>query len=87
MKAFVNNVRTFLKKHFVKHEVHWVQSILIVHYELDGRKILQIARTSSDGVVEQKNYQIEHLLDENLQVTEQTLEMEHRMFRKPNVME
>lgn len=87
MNKIANRVKTFFHKHFVKHEVHWVQSTLIVHYELDGRKILQIARTSNDGVVEQKNYQIEHLLDENLQVTEQTLEMEHRMFRKPNVME
>ena len=87
MRKKFNNVKFFLKKYLVKREVHWVQSTLIVHYELDGRKILQIARTSNDGVVEQKNYQIEHLLDENLQVTEQTLEMEHRMFRKPNVME
>lgn len=83
MKRFKNWLKEFCSKHFVRHEVHWIQSTLIIPLELNGRKILQIIRTSKDGIVDKKNYQIEHLLDENLQVTEQTLEMEKKWFKEP----
>lgn len=83
MKRIKNWLKEFWDKHFVRHEVHWVQSTLIIPLELDGKKILQIVRTSKDGIVDKKSYQIEHLLDDNLEVTEQTLEMEKDWFKKP----
>lgn len=82
MKRFLNWVKNFFKKHFVKHEVHWVQSTLIIPLNHDEKMILHITRTSKDGVIDKRNYQIEHLLDENLQVTEQTLEMEKKGLKK-----
>ena len=82
MTRFFKSVKNFFKKHFVKHEVHWVQSTLIIPLNHDGKMILHITRTSKDGVIDKRNYQIEHLLDENLQVTEQTLEMEKKWLKK-----
>lgn len=82
MSKIVNKVRFLFKKHFVKHEVHWVQSILIIPLTHDGKMVLHIERTSKDGIIDKRNYQIEHLLDENLQVTEQTLEMEKQWLKK-----
>ncbi len=83
MKRIKNWLKEFWDKHFVRHEVHWVQSTIVIPLELDGKKILQIVRTSKDGIVDKKSYQIEHLLDDNLEVTEQTLEMEKDWFKKP----
>lgn len=83
MKRIKNWLKEFWYKHFVKQEVYWIQSTIILPLELDGKKILQIIRTSKDGIVSKKTYQIEHLLDENLEVTEQTLEMEDEWFKKP----
>lgn len=82
MRKKFNNVKIFFKKHLVKHEVHWVQSILIIPLTHDGKMVLHIERTSKDGIIDKRNYQIEHLLDENLQVTEQTLEMEKQWLKK-----
>lgn len=81
MKCF-NHVRAFLQKHFVKHEVHWVQSTLIIPLTHDGKMVLHIERTNKDGIIDKRNYRIEHLLDENLQVTEQTREMEKQWLKK-----
>ncbi len=83
MKRIKNWLKEFWDKHFVRHEVHWVQSTIIIPLELDEKKILQIVRTSEDGIVDKKSYQIEHLLDDNLEVTKQTLEMEKDWFKKP----
>lgn len=70
MIKLANRVKPFFHKHFVKHEVHWVQSTLIVHYELDGRKILQIARTMTTFmrlmVYPRKKRTIRHLWQRSL---------------------
>lgn len=82
MIKLANRVKNFFHKHFVKHEVHWVQSTLVIPLTHDGKMVLHIERTSKDGIIDKRNYQIEHLLDENLQVTEQTLEMEKQWLKK-----
>lgn len=82
MNKIANRVKTFFHKHFVKHEVHWIQSTLIIPLTHDGKMVLHIERTNKDGIIDKRNYQIEHLLDENLQVTEQTLEMEKQWLKK-----
>lgn len=58
---------------------------LLVTYEFKGEKILHISQFGKDGIRCKKKYQIEHLLDDNLQVTKQTLEMEKQIFQKPIV--
>lgn len=58
---------------------------LLVTYEFKGEKILHISQFGKDGIHCEKKYQIEHLLDDNLQVTKQTLEMEKQIFQKPIV--
>ena len=58
---------------------------LLVTYEFKGEKILHISQFGKDGIRCEKKYQIEHLLDDNLQVTKQTLEMEKQIFQKPIV--
>ena len=58
---------------------------LLVTYEFKGEKILHISQFGKDGIPCEKKYQIEHLLDDNLQVTKQTLEMEKQIFQKPIV--
>ena len=58
---------------------------LLVTYEFKGEKILHILQFGKDGIRCEKKYQIEHLLDDNLQVTKQTLEMDKQIFQKPIV--
>lgn len=87
MKRFLNWITNFFKKHFVKHEVHWVPSTTIICLNSDGRKILQITKTFADGEVVQRNYQIKCLLDEGLQITAETLEMEKMLFGEPTKTE
>jgi hypothetical protein len=82
MKRFLNWIKKISQKYFVKHVVHWVQSTLIIPLTHEGKMVLHIERTGKDGIIDKRNYQIEHLLDENLQVTEQTLEMEKKWLKK-----
>lgn len=66
---------------------HWISYLLkipqtfVVSYEKCGIKYLKIVRCVGKKRTE-KIYQVEHLLDDNLQVTEQTLEMEKKIFVK-----
>ena len=78
MIKLANRVKNFFHKHFVKHEVHWVQSTLVIPLTHDGKMVLHIERTSKDGIIDKRNYQIEHLLE----FTEQTLEMEKQWLKK-----
>ena len=87
MIKLANRVKNFLQKHFVKHEVHWIPSTTILCLNSDGRKILQITKTFADGEVVQRNYQIKCLLDEGLQITAETLEMEKMLFGEPTKTE
>ena len=54
-------------------------------YLSNAEDLLTDAEFGKDGIRCEKKYQIEHLLDDNLQVTKQTLEMEKQIFQKPIV--
>lgn len=57
---------------------------LAVHYLDDnGEKILCVAKIGKYGTEWKRKFSIKHLLDEQGNVTEQTLEEEKRLFRKP----
>lgn len=57
----------------------------IVAYRLDdnNEKILLIAKIGKYGTEWKQKFSIKHLLDEQGNVTEQTLEEEKRLFGKP----
>lgn len=77
-------LRKFWNRHFVKHQVHYVQTgIIAVRLMRDGKKYLVLAKTGKDGKIWQQNFLVEHLLDENMEVTEQTLAEEKEWFREP----
>ena len=57
---------------------------LVIHYLDDnGEKILHIAKIGKYGTEWKRKFSIKHLLDEQGNVTEQTLEEEKRLFQKP----
>lgn len=66
---------------------HWIAYIFkipwtsVIYYEKDGRKITKIITTVGKKTRE-TTFQVEHLLDDNLAVTEQTLRKEKRIFTK-----
>lgn len=53
----------------------------VIYYEKDGKKIAKIITTVGKKARE-TTFQVEHLLDDNLAVTEQTLRKEKRIFTK-----
>lgn len=57
----------------------------IVVYQLDdnNEKILHIVKIGKYGTEWERKFSIKHLLDEQGNVTEQTLEEEKRLFGKP----
>lgn len=71
-------LKKFYYKHFVK--CKFIQSVIIVPIQKDGRKYLHISRCSENGVIKRQNYLIEHLVNENYEVTDQTLEDEKNWF-------
>lgn len=83
MKRLKNWIREFWDNHFVK--VQCIPNIMVIPFNLDGRLILRVTKDYFSGEVDSKTYLIEHLLDDNLQVTKQTLEMEKQIFQKPIV--
>ena len=56
--------------------------ILWVTHEKNGKKYLTIVKTDGETVLWERRFLIEHLVDENLEVTDQTLEQETKMFIK-----
>ena len=70
--------KRFLHNHFV--ETRFLQSIIVAHVIKDGKKYLHIARCGQNGVIDRKIYLIEHLVNENYEVTDQTLKEEEEWF-------
>ena len=56
--------------------------ILFVTYEKDGNKYLTLIKNDGEKKLWERNFLVEHLVDENLKITNQTLEQEKRMFIK-----
>lgn len=49
----------------------------------NGEKILVLTKIGENGTDWQKKFSVKNLLNENYEVTEQTLEEEQKMFREP----
>ena len=58
-----------------------IQQVFIVSYEKNGKKYLRLIRVR-DRKSTELNFLVEHLLDGNLEVTEETLHKEKQMFSK-----
>lgn len=56
--------------------------ILWVTHQKNGKKYLTIVKTDGETVLWERRFLVEHLVDENLEVTDQTLEQETKMFIK-----
>lgn len=65
---------------------HWIAKIFkipqihYVTYQKDGQKILAICGLNAKGEKTEQKFLVKHLLKENLEVTEQTLQKENKMF-------
>lgn len=72
----------FFNKHFVKWK--FLQSILIIPFIKDGKMYLHVSQVCEDGTrVVKRTFLIEHMVDDNLAVTNQTLAEEERVFKNP----
>lgn len=58
--------------------IHWT-----TYKNKTGEKILVLTKISENGTEWQKKFSVKNLLNENGEVTEQTLEEERKMFREP----
>lgn len=84
MKKIKSKVCRFYNKYFVKWK--YLQSIVVIPYEKDGKKYLHISQVCADGArVVKRTFLIEHLVDDNLAVTNQTLNEEKRVFGNPTL--
>ena len=81
MKRLKNRIREFWDNHFVK--VQCIPNIMVIPFNLDGRLILRVTKDYFSGEVDSKTYLIEHLLDEDFNITEETLQMEKEHFIVP----
>lgn len=71
-------LKRFWNNHFVK--VKFLQSMIVVHVIKDNKKYLHISRCGQNGVIDKKIYLVEHLVNENYEVTDQTLKEEEKWF-------
>lgn len=79
-----NCLKRFWNRYFVKHDVHFVRTGIIAIRRLDGdKKILCLIKTENGKKIWQQNFLVEHLLDDRMEITEQTLRKEQEMFKEP----
>lgn len=72
--------RLFVKKKFLN-------SMFVVPFYKDGKMYLHISQVCRDGTrVVKRTFLIEHLVDDNLSVTNQTLAEEKRVFKNPTLL-
>lgn len=72
--------RLFVKKKFLN-------SMFVVPFYKDGKMYLHISQVCRDGTrVVKRTFLIEHLVDDNLAVTNQTLAEEKRVFKNPTLL-
>lgn len=76
-------LRRFFNRYFV--EVRFLQSILVIPYQFEGKKYLHISQIGKEGRVIRRTFLIEHLVDDNLAVTDQTLAEEKNVFKNPSL--
>lgn len=76
---------SFFNKHFVKKK--FLNSMFAVPFCKDGKMYLHISQVCGDGTrVVKRTFLIEHLVDDNLAVTDQTLAEEKRVFKNPTLL-
>lgn len=74
----------FFNKHFVKWK--FLQSIFVIPFQRNGKMYLHISQVCEDGTrVVKRTFLVEHLVDDNLAVTNQTLAEEKRVFKNPTL--
>lgn len=84
MKKLKNQICKFYNKHFVKWK--FLQSLIVIPYEKGGKKYLHISQVCADGKrVVKRTFLVEHLVDDNLAVTDQTLAEEKSVFVNPTL--
>lgn len=71
-------LRRFYYNHFVKWK--FLQSMIVLHIRKDGKKYLIIERLGEQGKIDRKTYLVEHLVDANYEITDQTLKEEETWF-------
>lgn len=76
-------LKSFLYKIFPPRIIRVPTGISVVTYKKDRKNILSVVKVGENGKEWQKNYLVEHLLNENLEVTEQTLDEEKHRFVEP----
>ena len=71
-----------LKKYFYTHFVKWkyLQSMIVIPFSKNGKSYLHISQIDKNGEGTRRTFLIEHLVDENLEITDQTLAEERRVF-------
>lgn len=75
----------FFNRHFVKKK--FLNSMFVVPFCKDGKMYLHISQVCRDGTrVVKRTFLIEHLVDDNLAVTNQTLAEEKRVFKNPTLL-
>lgn len=76
---------SFFNKHFVRRK--FLNSMFAVPFCKDGKMYLHISQVCRDGTrVVKRTFLIEHLVDDNLAVTNQTLAEEKRVFKNPTLL-
>lgn len=76
---------SFFNRHFVKKK--FLNSMFAVPFCKDGKMYLHISQVCRDGTrVVKRTFLIEHLVDDNLAVTNQTLAEEKRVFKNPTLL-
>lgn len=85
MRSLKKYVYAFYNKHFVKWK--FLQSLLVIPFYKDGKMYLHVSQVCGDGTrVIKRTFLVEHLVDGNLQVTDQTLAEERRVFENPTLL-
>ena len=79
-------LRRLFYKIFPPRVVRVSTGISVITYRKDGKNILSVVKIGENGKEWKKNYLVEHMLDDNLEITERTLEEEKSRFKEPRVI-
>lgn len=85
MSKVKNRAVAFFNKHFVKWK--FLNSMFAVPFCKDGKMYLHISQVCGNGTrVVKRTFLVEHLVDDNLAVTDKTLAEEKRVFKNPTLL-
>lgn len=75
-------IRKLLYKLFSPKIIRIPTGIMEIEFEKNGKKYLELIRIGESGEIWRKRFLIKNLLNENWEVTEQTIEQEKEIFTK-----